>query len=279
LLIAFPLSIDSPIVNRDACVYLARTLSGETRIQLCGPLIFRIEGDDVTERVSGRKGRLLFAYLCTNRLRPVPRSELIEAFWRDQAPGSSDRLLDPVVSRLRSVIGAERLTGRGELRLVLPGDAYVDTEAASEAIHRAEGAVRRGDWAAAWGPARVALHVTNRAFLPGDEGAWIDEIRREHEDVRLRAHECVAASGLGLGGAELDSAKRSGRALVKLAPHRESGYRLLMETLASEGNVAEALDVYETLRHVMQVELGVAPSPASRQLHRRLLDSDLEQAE
>ncbi len=243
----------------------------ETRIQLCGRVLFRIAGADVTERVSGRKGRLLLAYLCTNRLRPVPRSELVDALWGERAATSPEKLLDPVVSRLRSTLGAERLVGRSELRLVLPSDTYVDTEAALEAIHRAEGAVRRGDWAAAWGPARVALHVTNRTFLPGDEAAWIDEVRREQETVRIRAHECVAASGLGLGGPELDSAKRSSRALVKLAPHRESGYRLLMETFEAEGNVAEALDVYETLCRVLQEELGVSPSPASRELHRRLL--------
>lgn len=257
-------------MNRSTCRYLAETLS-ETWIQLCGRLVFRIDGADVTERVPGRKGRLLLAYLCTHRLRPVPRSELVDALWDGQAAASPDKLLDPVVSRLRSAVGGDLVSGRGELRLLLPSDAYVDTEAAFEAIHRAEGAVRRGDWAAAWGPARVALHVTTRTFMPGDDGAWIDEVRRELDDVRLRAHECVAASGLGLGGPELDSARRSGRALVKLAPHRESGYRLLMETLEAEGNVAEALDLYETLRGLMQDELGVAPSPATRELHRRLL--------
>jgi DNA-binding SARP family transcriptional activator len=58
---------------------------------------------------------------------------------------------------------------------------------------------------------------------------------------------------------------------VKLAPHRESGYRLLMEALEADGNLAEALDVYETLRRLMCDELGVAPSPVSRELHRGLL--------
>jgi DNA-binding SARP family transcriptional activator len=263
--------IDLRIVNGSTCRYLAKTLLQETRIQRCGRLLLRIAGADVTDRVPGRKGRLLFAYLCTNRLRPVPRAELVDALWGEQEATAPDKLLDPCLSRLRSAVGAERVAGRRELRLVLSADAHVDTEAAYEAIHRAEGAVRLGDWAAAWGPARVALHVTNRMFLPGHEGVWIDDVRRELEDVRLRAHECVAASGLGLGGPELDSAKRSSRALVKLAPHRESGYRLLMGTLEAEGNVAEALDVYEKLRRLMHDELGVAPSPATRELHRRLL--------
>ena len=48
------------------------------------------------------------------------------------------------------------MSGRGDVRLVL-SDAWVDVEAAAEAIHRAEGAVGRGAWAEAWGPGRVAL--------------------------------------------------------------------------------------------------------------------------
>jgi DNA-binding SARP family transcriptional activator len=44
-----------------------------------------------------------------------------------------------------------------------------------------------------------------------------------------------------------------------------------MEALEADGNLAEALDVYETLRRLMHDELGVAPSPVSRELHRRLL--------
>jgi DNA-binding SARP family transcriptional activator len=91
------------------------------------------------------------------------------------------------------------------------------------------------------------------------------------EEVWLRAHKCVAASGLGVGGAELDSAKRSSRALVAAAPYRESGYRYLMQVLREEGNAAEALRVYEELRTLLREELGATPSPPTQELHRQLL--------
>jgi len=45
--------------------------------------------------------------------------------------------------------------------------------------------------------------------------------------------------------------------LVVVAPHRESGYRLLMRALATEDNVAEALDVYEQQRQRLRDDLGV----------------------
>ena len=74
-----------------------------------------------------------------------------------------------------------------------------------------------------------------------------------------------------MGGTELAAAGRAGRALVDAAPFRESGYRLLMKALAAEGNVAEALRVYDGLRILLREELGSAPGPAAQELHRRLL--------
>lgn len=176
-----------------------------------------------------------------------------------------------MLSKLRRALGPGLLEGRSALRLLLPADSFVELEGADEAIHRAESAVRRGAWEEAWGPARVALHTTNRAFLPGENGTWIDETRRHLEEVRLRAHECVARTGFGPGGPELDAALRSGHALVRLAPLRESGYRLLMRAHKAERNLADALAVYDLLRRRLHDELGIAPDTLTQALHRELL--------
>ena len=168
-------------------------------------------------------------------------------------------------------LGAEVLSGRSTLDLALPPGTLIDTEAALEAIHRAEAAIRRRDYAAAWAPARVSLHTTSRVFLAGEEAPWIDERRRSLDDVRLRALECVAEAGLGLGPSELDSALRSGRSLIALAPLRESGYRLLMEGLVARGDPAEALVVYDDLRCRLRDELGVGAGPETQAVYRRLL--------
>ena len=80
-------------------------------------------------------------------------------------------------------------------------------------------------------------------------------------------------AGIGLGGIELAATERSARALIRAAPFRESGYRLLMEFHAARGDVAEALRVHETLRELLRTELGAAPAAATRALHARLLTS------
>ncbi|MGM7778262.1 hypothetical protein ACSVHC_19940 [Arthrobacter sp. KNU-44] len=118
-------------------------------------------------------------------------------------------------------------------------DAWIDLEAAVEAIHRAESAVAQQDWARAWGPVLVALFVAERGFLPGEDADWIDQTGNQLAEVRLRALECYAAAELGIGGAELAGALRAARRHV-------------------------ALDL-------LRDQLGVSPGPRTRALYQQLL--------
>jgi len=188
----------------------------ETRIQLCGRLIAKVEGQRLEDLLPGRQGRLLFAYLVMHRRQPASRSQLIEALWPKDAPAAVDTALSALLTKLRGVLGTRAVAGKHDIRLVLPPGTWVDVEAAIEGLHRAASAVARRDWTGAWGPARVTLHIAMRTFMPGYEAPWIDEVRGKLADALLRAHECVAASGLGMAGTELESAERSARAIIKL---------------------------------------------------------------
>jgi len=199
------------------------------------------------------------------------RDELKDVLWGHDVPAACDSVLSGVLSRLRHALGSDLILGRTEISLALPPDAWIDLEAAREAIHRAECALESAAWTEAWGPARVALNVSRRGFLPWEDAPWIDERRRFLRGVNVRALECVARVGLALGGLELVDAERSARALVELEPYRESGYRLLMEVLAAEGNDADALRVYDHLRRLLREELGAAPAAATQALHKQLL--------
>ena len=99
----------------------------------------------------------------------------------------------------------------------------------------------------------------------------ITKTYRIGKEIEVRALECFTAASIGVGGSELPAAERNARKLVKKEPYRESGYRLLMEALAKRGNCAEAIQVYEDLRHLLREGLGVNPSPATQELHKRLL--------
>ncbi len=229
-------------------------------MQLCGRLVVQLGGRRVEGSLPGRQGRLLLAYLVCNRDRTVTREELLEALWPDGRDGG----LAPLLSKVRRVLPLDGL--RPDV-----AELWVDVEAAAAAVHRAESALALGSPHDAWGPSQVAMFVTGRPFLPGEESGWIDEERRVLSALHLRSLEAYAASTAGVGGTELAAAVRVGRRLVELEPYRESGHRILMDALDRQGNTAEALLVYESLRCRLRDDLGITPSQSTQDLHRRLL--------
>ncbi|MGH2755988.1 MAG: AfsR/SARP family transcriptional regulator [Actinomycetota bacterium] len=241
------------------------------RIYLCGPLVAVLGGRRVEGLLPGRQGRLALAYLVLNRDRPVERGRLVEALWPDGPPADPETSLSSILSKMRKAVAPTGLGGRGSIRLELPGDTWIDLDAATEAMHRAESAASTGRYHDAWSPARVTLHITARGFLTDFEAPWIDETRARVEELHLRALECYGDACLAIAGTEIDGARRCGHALVTRSPYRESGYRILMRAMAAAGNPAESLRLYETLRARLSDDLGATPSPETRKLHEEIL--------
>lgn len=244
-----------------------------TQIQLCGQFAVELNGQRVEQRLPSRQGRLLFAYLALNRARSIPRDELIDAVWPQAAPDNAAEALTVLLSKLRTVLGAHTIVGRASVKLALPASAKIDVEAALAAVHRAESAAARGDWARAWNAALCAQFIAQRPLLPEHDLPWLQDWRRRLDDVLQRSLEAYGEACLGIGGCELAGAERTGRRLIALNPVRETGYRLVMQSLAGRGNLAEALRIYEQARVVLREELGISPGPVIRELHAELLQS------
>jgi DNA-binding SARP family transcriptional activator len=245
--------------------------STPTRIQLCGRFVLEFDGRRIESALPSRQGRLLFAYLALHRDRAASRPELVDALWPYATPSAAPASLTVLVSKLRAVLGAELLTGRTELRLNLRSGARIDVEEAFAAVHEAQSAVALGEYRRAWGPALRAQFIARRPLLPEHDTPWLNDWRQRLDDIHDRALEAYAASCLGIGGAELPGAERAARHLVQRSPLRETGYALLMRALAAQGNVAEAMRVYDTARSTLDQELGVTPGQAIQEVHARLL--------
>src|SRR5215212_10713111 len=120
------------------------------RIYLTGRVLVEEGGAILLDerRLMGRQGRLAFAYLAYEHLRAVSRDELAEELWLDSVPPSWERSLSALISKLRALLASlgipdVALTGSfGHYQLLLPADVWIDVEAASEAIDRAESELR-----------------------------------------------------------------------------------------------------------------------------------------
>ena len=239
------------------------------RIRLCGGLAVDQAGERLESRLPSRQARIVFACLVDHRGHPISRTSLAEALWGDHPPPSRDVGLRAVLSGVRRVLGPDSLEGRGELKLVLPDDVWIDVEVAARLVRRAELALEEERHEPARRDAAAAADILQDELLPGCGGAWVDERRVELEELGRHARELEGRAALDDG--DPAAAERAARRLVERAPYRESAHALLMQALTAQGNVAEALLAYDRLVRALRDDLGTTPSPQLAALHERLL--------
>jgi YVTN family beta-propeller protein len=247
------------------------------RISLTGEVSIEANGARLDETsFPGRQGRLVFAYLLAEEGRSVPRDELAQILWGDAPPARWEKALSVLVSKLRALFESCGVDGQETLRsafgcyqLVLPPGAWLDVAAAREAADRAEAGLLADDLVGARAAAEHAAALARRGFLPGEDGDWIGEKRRELHELLVRSVTCQAQASLAAG--DTREAVRYAEELTVLEPFRERGYRSLMEAHAAAGDSAEALRVYERCRRLLADELGAYPSPETESLYRALL--------
>ncbi|HET7466862.1 MAG TPA: BTAD domain-containing putative transcriptional regulator [Candidatus Dormibacteraeota bacterium] len=241
------------------------------KVYLTGEICMTMGGRLVrADRLPRRQGRLVFAYLVTERDRTVSRDELAESLWPDHLPAAADLAVSAIVSKLRglfSELGAGRQTieaSPGGYKLNLPAESWVDIEEALASVHLAEAAIQASSPATAYGPAVVACAILRRPFMTGEEGAWVDARRETLHRAHVRALDCLAQIHTATG--EHSLAVRAALEAIELEPFREIGYQRLMLAHAASGNRAEALRVYSRLEAVLKTELKTTPSREMRKL-------------
>ena len=249
------------------------------KVFLTGRVAVKTDGAVIDEaQLGGRQGRLLFAYLVAERSRPVPRDELAEALWGETPPATRDKALTVIASKLRGALADAGLDGRelltaafGCYRLDLPEGTWVDLFAAASSAQDAEEALAAGELDQARAAAESAESLARRPFLPGEDGTWVEQKRRDLADIRERALSVLADACLRSGAAR--EAAKWAEELIALSPFRDAGYRRLMEAHVVAGNRAEALRVYEQCRQLLAEELGAYPSPETDSIYRALLEA------
>ncbi|HEX6538231.1 MAG TPA: AAA family ATPase [Candidatus Dormibacteraeota bacterium] len=222
--------------------------------------------DGLEERSLGsRKARTALKLLAIARGRAVSSDRLADVLWGDRQPRDASGQLAVIMSRLRRVVGGDRIT-HGDNGYTLHAD-WLDIDAAVDLIDEARRALETGRVEAAFVAAMSARSLLDDASCADD--VWSEADRRALERAVVSARHCAARTGLAAG--EVSTAVEVALAALDTDAYDEESLRLAMAGMAALGRVPAALAVYERVRGQLADELGTSPSAATDAVHRALL--------
>ncbi|MEU6278705.1 BTAD domain-containing putative transcriptional regulator [Streptomyces sp. NPDC047028] len=247
------------------------------KFSILGALQIRTESGPA--EISGDLQRTLVQTLLVSEGQPVSGESLVEEMWGAAMPDNQANALQAHVSRLRRKLRALE-PGRAPSRVTIHPSGYRLTVAEGE-LDAAEfiRSVRLAETAApvdATNTARLlgaALALWRGPVFGGFPGGPLCELAgARYEEYRMRAMELRFDAELRLGHhaavlAELTEAHTN-------HPLRERFCEQLMIALYCSGRQADALDVFRRMRRHLDVELGIEPSPALRQVESAILCHD-----
>ena len=221
------------------------------RVRVIGGL--SVEG--IAEHSLGsRKARLALLMLGIAEGRPVTIERLADVIWLDEQPRDPPAQVAVIMSRLRRVLGASRIT-HGDAGYALHAD-WVDRSAAAELVAEADRRLHEGESAAALAAAGAARVLLAHPSLDSD--AWPTEDRHAVERLGARARHLFARAALAAG--DIASGVEAAEQALDEDAYDEESLRLLMAALAAQGRSSSALAAYERLRSRLDDDLGTSPS-------------------
>ena len=235
---------------------------------------FDVDGVE-PQALGSRKARTLVRLLALARGRPVSGDVLASALWGDAQPTRPADQLAVLVSRLRAVIGRDRLErGDGGYRLHYD---WLDADELADLVEEIERRQRAGNVVGAAAASRVALSLV-RGDAPSEPVVddWVSARLAELDRLVSRSRR-LAAAALVAAGYWVEAADLA-EAAVERDAYDEDALRLLMRANVSGGRVGSALVAYAEARRRLAGDLGADPSPETEKLHAAILRGELPAA-
>jgi DNA-binding SARP family transcriptional activator len=231
---------------------------------------FGVDGVE-PQALGSKKARLALQHLALGAGQVVPSDVLVDALWQDDPPTRPGEQLAVLMSRLRSVLGKERIEHR-DGGYLLRADWLDATELAAltDEAQRRQGA---GNMTGAAAAARVALSLLDGSGSVPVPGEWARLRRAELDRLSSRARQVAAAALLEAG--DWVGAVDAATAALERDAYDEVALRLLLRAYVLGGQAAAALSLYAAARERFADELGADPSPETAELYLAILRGEL----
>ncbi|MFI6597101.1 BTAD domain-containing putative transcriptional regulator [Nonomuraea sp. NPDC050536] len=217
------------------------------------------------------------AVLASRIGRVVTMNQLIEALWGDDPPRTAEQSVYTYIAGLRRALEPGRGPREPSRLLVGASGGYVlhlpphqvDVAVLNEHLDAARRVRQSGDHLEALSHLDEALALWRGPTLSGIPGPFAESERDRLEQLRADAVEWRAEALIELG--RLQQALAPLRELTAQHPLRERARELTMLALDRLGRQAEALQVFEEARRVLNDELGIDPGEGLSRRHEAIL--------
>ena len=231
---------------------------------------FAVDGVE-PQAFGSRKARLALQLLALAGGQAVPAGVLIDALWDTAAPARPEDQLAVLMSRLRSVLGRDRIEHRDQGYLLRCD--WLDATELAVLTREVEARREAGHVMGAVAAARVALSLIRGDGPQPLPGEWAQLRQAELERLIGRAR-LVAATAL-LEAGDWMAAADAASAAAERDPYDEAALRVLLRAYVMGGRVAGALAAYASARARMADDLGTDPSPETIALYTAILRGEL----
>ncbi|MER7751172.1 AfsR/SARP family transcriptional regulator [Kitasatospora sp. NPDC097643] len=255
-------------------------------VGLLGPLQVAQTGVSIVPTAG--KPRKVLALLACRPDRLVSVDALIEEVWGERPPRSVQTTLQTYVLQLRGHIAAALGAqpddglplGTKSILVTEPGGYLLDTQGGAVDSADFERLARRGHRAMEAADHEAASAAFRQALELWRGPALVDVQCGPLLEAEAR---CLEESRLSILGRRIEADLRLGRhhelvgelsGLAAQYPLHEGFQAQLMIALYRTGRRSTALEIYQRLRTVLSIELGLDPSPELRELQCALLDAD-----
>ncbi|HEV2863642.1 MAG TPA: BTAD domain-containing putative transcriptional regulator [Pyrinomonadaceae bacterium] len=249
--------------------------SSDLTINMLGPVeIFRDPSRPLSpDAWTSKRARDILCFIASRQHRRASKDTLVDIFWRDDDPESVEKKFHPTISYVRKALNSNQLL-RQNFMLYKDGEYLLnpdlsyrsDVEEFDRLVSEAAAAHRRGESERCLQAYETAVSLYRGEFMQGTHDEWVQEQRSYYRDQYLRMLEKLAAAAQVAG--EWERSLTLAHQILRDDPFREEVHCRVMRAHAALGNRVAVKEQYETLRGLLQRELGVEPAQETQKVYR-----------
>ena len=247
-------------------------------INMLGPVeIFRDPSRPLAaDAWTTKRARDILCFIASRRHRRASKDTIIDTFWGEADFEAVEKNFHPTVSHIRKALNSNQplkqnflLYRDGDYQLSPNFSYQIDTEEFDRLVSEGETARRARDFDGCIKAYERAIALYRGDFMQGSYDDWVEEQRSYYREQHLRLLEALAA--VAQKTEDWTRSLQLAQEILRDDPFREDVHCMIMRAHAGQGNRHAVKEQYETLRKLLQKELGVEPAAETQKIYRELV--------